>query len=174
MTNHEAESLSAEEPPAGTLNRDGKKSKAKLSKELSDLVVYCKSVHFHGFEYARSYGKCSEMSSFSESKAKRLAKDTGTDFVQYHTRQLSRIYPAGRRTDSSNYNPQDMWSVGCQIGEGEPSHFEYFQQGPLQNKHQEGVPCPASPTPTDLKEGCPISGRSVSRNPPVLLTYTRV
>ncbi|KAK5890780.1 hypothetical protein CesoFtcFv8_014266 [Champsocephalus esox] len=115
MTNHEAESLSAEEPPAGTLNHDGKNSKTKLSKELSDLVVYCKSVHFHGFEYARSYGKCSEMSSFSESKAKRLAKDTGTDFVQYHTRQLSRIYPAGRRTESSNYNPQDMWSVGCQI-----------------------------------------------------------
>ncbi|KAJ4918285.1 hypothetical protein JOQ06_000176 [Pogonophryne albipinna] len=123
MTNHEAESLSAEEPPAGDFEPrweghsipHGQKSKAKLSKELSDLVVYCKSVHFHGFEYARSYGKCSEMSSFSESKAKRLAKDTGTDFVQYHTRQLSRIYPAGRRTDSSNYNPQDMWSVGCQI-----------------------------------------------------------
>lgn len=41
----------------------------------------------------------------------------GTQMVQYNTRQLSRIYPSGLRTDSSNYNPQDMWSVGCQIGQ---------------------------------------------------------
>uniref|UniRef100_A0A8C4IB55 Phosphoinositide phospholipase C n=1 Tax=Dicentrarchus labrax TaxID=13489 RepID=A0A8C4IB55_DICLA len=91
------------------------KCKSKLSRELSDLVVYCKSVHFHGFEHARLHGKCYEMSSFSESKAKKLAKEAGTDFVQYNTKQMSRIYPSGLRTDSSNYNPQEMWNVGCQI-----------------------------------------------------------
>lgn len=53
------------------------KSKSKLSRELSDLVVYCKSVHFHGFEHACSHAKCYEISSFSESKAKRLAKEAG-------------------------------------------------------------------------------------------------
>uniref|UniRef100_A0A7N8YCP1 Phosphoinositide phospholipase C n=1 Tax=Mastacembelus armatus TaxID=205130 RepID=A0A7N8YCP1_9TELE len=90
-------------------------SKSKLSRQLSDLVVYCKSVHFHGFDHARLHAKCYEMSSFSESKAKRLAKEAGTEFVQYNTRQLCRIYPSGLRTDSSNYNPQDMWNVGCQI-----------------------------------------------------------
>ncbi|XP_070770198.1 1-phosphatidylinositol 4,5-bisphosphate phosphodiesterase delta-4 isoform X1 [Enoplosus armatus] len=109
IANGDAESPSTEDPPAG------KKSKSKLSRELSDLVVYCKSVHFHGFEHARSHAKCYEMSSFSESKAKRLAKDAGADFVQYNSRQLSRIYPSGLRTDSSNYNPQEMWNVGCQI-----------------------------------------------------------
>ncbi|KAF7658139.1 hypothetical protein LDENG_00016650 [Lucifuga dentata] len=108
----DAESLSAKDLPAESLNLSEKKSKSKLSRELSDLVVYCKSVHFHGFEYARSHSKCYEMSSFSESKAKRLA---GTDFVQYNTKQLSRIYPSGLRTDSSNYNPQELWNVGCQI-----------------------------------------------------------
>ncbi|XP_070770200.1 1-phosphatidylinositol 4,5-bisphosphate phosphodiesterase delta-4 isoform X2 [Enoplosus armatus] len=106
IANGDAESPSTEDPP---------KSKSKLSRELSDLVVYCKSVHFHGFEHARSHAKCYEMSSFSESKAKRLAKDAGADFVQYNSRQLSRIYPSGLRTDSSNYNPQEMWNVGCQI-----------------------------------------------------------
>lgn len=30
--------------------------------------------------------------------------------------KLSRIYPAGSRTDSSNYSPVPMWNVGCQIG----------------------------------------------------------
>lgn len=31
---------------------------------------------------------------------------------------LSRIYPAGWRTDSSNYSPVEMWNGGCQIGTG--------------------------------------------------------
>ncbi|XP_073329643.1 1-phosphatidylinositol 4,5-bisphosphate phosphodiesterase delta-4 [Pagrus major] len=115
MPNDEAESVSAENPPAECSNHNAKQKKSKLSRELSDLVVYCKSVHFHGFEHARSHGKCYEMSSFSESKAKKLAKEAGADFVQYNSRQLSRIYPSGLRTDSSNYNPQEMWSVGCQI-----------------------------------------------------------
>ncbi|XP_040003674.1 1-phosphatidylinositol 4,5-bisphosphate phosphodiesterase delta-4 [Xiphias gladius] len=115
MTNGDAESPSAEDPPAEYGNENDKKSKSKLSRELSDLVVYCKSVHFHGFKHACLHGKCYEMSSFSESKAKRLAKEAGMDFVQYNTRQLSRIYPSGLRTDSSNYNPQDMWNLGCQI-----------------------------------------------------------
>uniref|UniRef100_A0A3Q3K1C6 Phosphoinositide phospholipase C n=1 Tax=Monopterus albus TaxID=43700 RepID=A0A3Q3K1C6_MONAL len=102
-----------ESPSPECLNRNDKKS--KLSRQLSDLVVYCKSVHFHGFDHARLHAKCYEMSSFSESKAKRLAKEAGTDFVQYNTRQLTRIFPSGLRTDSSNYNPQDMWNMGCQI-----------------------------------------------------------
>lgn len=55
--------------------------KSKFSRELSDLVVYCKSVHFHSFEYSRLHSKCYEMSSFSESKARKLAKDTGTPWT---------------------------------------------------------------------------------------------
>lgn len=111
LANGDADSPSTEDPPPE--RKTDKKS--KLSRELSDLVVYCKSVHFHGFDHARSRAKCDEMSSFSESKARRLAKEAGSDFVQYNTQQLSRIYPGGLRTDSSNYNPQDMWNVGCQI-----------------------------------------------------------
>uniref|UniRef100_A0AAY5EKY8 Phosphoinositide phospholipase C n=1 Tax=Electrophorus electricus TaxID=8005 RepID=A0AAY5EKY8_ELEEL len=77
-----------------------KKSKIKLAKELSDLVVYCKSVHFNSFEHSKEKQAFYEMASFKESKAKQL---------------LSRIYPAGSRTDSSNYNPVQMWNSGCQI-----------------------------------------------------------
>ena len=38
-------------------------------------------------------------------------------FVRHNSHQLSRIYPSGQRLQSSNYNPQDMWNGGCQIGE---------------------------------------------------------
>lgn len=102
------------------------------------------------------------MSSFSESEALRLIKDSGTVlkiiassqggekvrktyfccitgadstvntlylsmcfsifsfagklFVRHNSRQLSRIYPSGQRLQSSNYDPQEMWNGGCQMG----------------------------------------------------------
>uniref|UniRef100_A0AAX7SUG4 Phosphoinositide phospholipase C n=1 Tax=Astatotilapia calliptera TaxID=8154 RepID=A0AAX7SUG4_ASTCA len=82
-----------------------KKSNIKLDKELSDIVIYCKSVHFNSFEHARENQAFYEMSSFKESKAFNLAETSGK----------RTIYPAGSRTDSSNYNPVPMWNVGCQI-----------------------------------------------------------
>ena len=57
------------------------------------------------------------MSSFGESSAvKHSSRNNSTSFMLYNKRQLSRIYPSGRRVDSSNYNPVDMWNSGCQIG----------------------------------------------------------
>ncbi|XP_069083377.1 1-phosphatidylinositol 4,5-bisphosphate phosphodiesterase delta-4 [Pleurodeles waltl] len=91
------------------------KSKMRLSQALSDLVIYCKSVHFVSFQNSAIHGKPYEISSFTENKARKLAKESGNEFVRYNSRLLSRIYPSGMRTDSSNYNPQEMWNVGCQI-----------------------------------------------------------
>ncbi|XP_078392571.1 1-phosphatidylinositol 4,5-bisphosphate phosphodiesterase delta-1a isoform X1 [Cetorhinus maximus] len=92
-----------------------KSGKIKLAKELSDLVIYCKSVHFNGFEDAMQNQVFYEMSSFVENKFNKLAQETAKPFIHLNTRQLSRIYPAGLRTDSSNYSPLDMWNAGCQI-----------------------------------------------------------
>ncbi|KAM8823100.1 1-phosphatidylinositol 4,5-bisphosphate phosphodiesterase delta-1a isoform 2-T2 [Spinachia spinachia] len=91
------------------------KSKIKLAKELSDIVVYCKSVHFNSFEHANEMLAFYEMSSFKESKAITLAETSATAFMHHNMDKLSRIYPAGSRTDSSNYNPVTLWNVGCQI-----------------------------------------------------------
>lgn len=41
----------------------------------------------------------------------------GPEFVHHNSRQLTRVYPSGFRTDSSNFNPQEMWNTGCQIGD---------------------------------------------------------
>ncbi|XP_034024816.1 1-phosphatidylinositol 4,5-bisphosphate phosphodiesterase delta-1a isoform X2 [Thalassophryne amazonica] len=92
-----------------------KKSKLKLAKELSDLAIYCKSVHFNGFEHAKDKQAFYEMSSFKESKAFNLAETSATAFIHHNMDKLSRIYPGGFRTDSSNYNPVPMWNVGNQI-----------------------------------------------------------
>ncbi|XP_077347360.1 1-phosphatidylinositol 4,5-bisphosphate phosphodiesterase delta-1 isoform X3 [Lithobates pipiens] len=90
-------------------------AKLKLAKELSDTVIYCKSVHFRGFEYATEHQAFYEMSSLTESKSLKLANESANSFIRHNTRQLTRIYPDGMRTDSSNYSPVNMWNVGCQI-----------------------------------------------------------
>ncbi|KAK1798417.1 hypothetical protein P4O66_007867 [Electrophorus voltai] len=86
----------------------------KLSPELSDLIIYCCSVPFHGFD-AASKTPVTHMSSFSESEALRHIKDSGKLFVRFNSSHLSRIYPSGQRLQSSNYDPQDMWNGGCQM-----------------------------------------------------------
>ncbi|XP_044159489.1 1-phosphatidylinositol 4,5-bisphosphate phosphodiesterase delta-4 isoform X5 [Bufo gargarizans] len=118
-----------------------RKSKDRLSQELSDCIIYCKSVPFESFKHSRIQYKLYEMSSFTEYKARKLVKEPGdlsmddriynpkapknlhwivvsaegNEFVRHNAWQLTRVYPTGLRTDSSNYNPQDMWNVGCQM-----------------------------------------------------------
>ena len=55
--------------------QEGKK--LKLAKELSDMVIYCKSVHFNGFQDAKDNLGFYEMSSFKERKAMALAEESG-------------------------------------------------------------------------------------------------
>jgi len=61
-------------------------------------------------------GKHYEMSSFGEKKALKLAREDPKSFLRHNQRQMSRIYPAGGRVDSSNYDPMLMWTVGSQFG----------------------------------------------------------
>uniref|UniRef100_A0A8C6FQB5 Phosphoinositide phospholipase C n=1 Tax=Moschus moschiferus TaxID=68415 RepID=A0A8C6FQB5_MOSMO len=91
------------------------KPKAILCPALSALVVYLKAVTFYSFPHSREHYHFYETSSFSETKAKSLIKEAGDEFVQHNTWQLSRVYPSGLRTDSSNYNPQEFWNAGCQM-----------------------------------------------------------
>ncbi|KAM5155237.1 1-phosphatidylinositol 4,5-bisphosphate phosphodiesterase delta-4 isoform 3-T3 [Callospermophilus lateralis] len=98
------------------LNKDKKKkSRSVLCPALSALVIYLKSVSFRSFTHSKENYHFYEISSFSETKAKSLVKEAGNEFVQHNAWQLSRVYPSGLRTDSSNYNPQELWNVGCQM-----------------------------------------------------------
>ncbi|XP_035626952.2 1-phosphatidylinositol 4,5-bisphosphate phosphodiesterase delta-3-A-like [Oncorhynchus keta] len=104
---------------ASSRNKKDKKDPAKavsskLSPELSELVVYCRSVPFRGFQHSAQKPP-DEMSSFNENDALKHIKDTGKLFVRHNSRQLSRIYPSGQRLQSSNYDPQDMWNGGCSM-----------------------------------------------------------
>ncbi|XP_030041598.1 1-phosphatidylinositol 4,5-bisphosphate phosphodiesterase eta-2 [Microcaecilia unicolor] len=89
------------------------KKTMKLSRALSDLVKYTKSVGSHDVETEIN---CSwQVSSFSETKAHQIIQQKPAQFVHFNQHQLSRIYPSSYRVDSSNYNPQPFWNAGCQL-----------------------------------------------------------
>ena len=56
-------------------------------------------------------GPSYHMSSFGESKAFKLSDSSAHHFAEYNKLHISRTYPAGRRVDSSNYDPVDMWNA---------------------------------------------------------------
>uniref|UniRef100_A0A3Q1ETW5 Phosphoinositide phospholipase C n=1 Tax=Acanthochromis polyacanthus TaxID=80966 RepID=A0A3Q1ETW5_9TELE len=92
-----------------------KKKKVVVAEALSDLVIYTRSVKFVSFSHSKDNQNCYENTSMAEKKARKLAKASGLDFVQHNQKFLSRIYPAGSRTSSSNFNPQEFWNVGSQL-----------------------------------------------------------
>ena len=91
-----------------------KVKKPKIAEELSN-ITFLSGVHFHAFEQSKAEAKANEMSSFSEPKTEKLLGKSPADWVEYNARQMSRIYPAGKRIDSSNYDPVPSWNVGSQI-----------------------------------------------------------
>ncbi|XP_054857403.1 1-phosphatidylinositol 4,5-bisphosphate phosphodiesterase eta-2 [Eublepharis macularius] len=89
------------------------KKTMKLSRALSDLVKYTKSVGIHDVESEISSSW--QVSSFSETKAHQILQQKPTQYLRFNQHQLSRIYPSSYRVDSSNYNPQPFWNAGCQL-----------------------------------------------------------
>ncbi|KAG5676110.1 hypothetical protein PVAND_005964 [Polypedilum vanderplanki] len=83
--------------------------------EISALVNYVQPVHFSSFDNSEKKGRYYEMSSFDEKQATALLKERPIEFVNYNKHQLSRVYPAGYRFDSSNFMPQLFWNCGCQL-----------------------------------------------------------
>eukprot|EP00074_Homo_sapiens_P083730 XP_016858362.1 1-phosphatidylinositol 4,5-bisphosphate phosphodiesterase eta-2 isoform X6 [Homo sapiens] len=95
------------------------KKTMKLSRALSDLVKYTKSVATHDIEMEAASSW--QVSSFSETKAHQILQQKPAQYLRFNQQQLSRIYPSSYRVDSSNYNPQPFWNAGCQMGVFNPN-----------------------------------------------------
>ncbi|XP_039174788.1 1-phosphatidylinositol 4,5-bisphosphate phosphodiesterase zeta-1-like isoform X3 [Crotalus tigris] len=93
----------------------GKGHKVKVALLLSELVIYTASRKFVSFEDSREKQKCYQNNSIGETKGQKLISKRAPDFVSHTVRFLTRIYPKGTRTDSSNYDPQEFWNVGSQL-----------------------------------------------------------
>jgi len=91
-----------------------KAKKPKIAEELSE-ITFLAGVHFKSWEQSKNEAASNEMSSFSEPKTDKFLSKCPGDWADYNKRQMSRIYPAGKRIDSSNYDPVPSWNVGSQI-----------------------------------------------------------
>ncbi|KAK7491468.1 hypothetical protein BaRGS_00017297 [Batillaria attramentaria] len=88
--------------------------KIKLNPALSRLTSM-KSVGFKDVDQAASIPGFFVVFSLGESKVEKVMSTNALGLnIVTHTK-LIRTYPAGTRTDSSNYNPVPAWNHGCQI-----------------------------------------------------------
>ncbi|XP_029026990.1 1-phosphatidylinositol 4,5-bisphosphate phosphodiesterase eta-1 isoform X2 [Betta splendens] len=96
----------------GQFSRGGRKRKTmKLSRDLSNLVVF----YSVASQECLNEGTPGDVLSFSETRAQSLVNHKTEQFLAFNQRQLSRVYPSAYRIDSSNFNPQFYWNVGCQL-----------------------------------------------------------
>ncbi|XP_070504335.1 1-phosphatidylinositol 4,5-bisphosphate phosphodiesterase classes I and II [Chironomus tepperi] len=117
-TDSSSDDESIQVPSSGPPEPTDKVQNAKETEagaEISALVNYVQPVHFSSFENSEKKGRFYEMSSFDEKQATALLKERPIEFVNYNKHQLSRVYPAGYRFDSSNFMPQLFWNCGCQL-----------------------------------------------------------
>ncbi|KAJ8986065.1 hypothetical protein NQ317_003359, partial [Molorchus minor] len=105
----------AENAVEGGEHKAAPATESEAGAEISALVNYVQPVHFSSFENAKKKNRSYEMSSFDEKQATSLLKEYPIQFVNYNKHQLSRVYPAGTRFDSSNFMPQVFWNAGCQL-----------------------------------------------------------
>ncbi|XP_044732001.1 1-phosphatidylinositol 4,5-bisphosphate phosphodiesterase classes I and II isoform X2 [Chrysoperla carnea] len=108
-------SLTADVPTVVAPDHKQQAKETEAGAEISALVNYVQPVHFSSFENSEKKNRHYEMSSFDEKQATTLLKEQPIEFVNYNKNQLSRIYPAGTRFDSSNFMPQIFWNAGCQL-----------------------------------------------------------
>lgn len=68
------------------VNQTKEKEKAfKIATEVSDLIIYCRSVTFNAERLRRQGFVFAEMSSFAENKAERMiCKEENKFFIKYH------------------------------------------------------------------------------------------
>ncbi|CAB1314677.1 unnamed protein product [Coregonus sp. 'balchen'] len=93
-------------------NKKGKTM--RLSRALSDLVKYTKSVRVHDIE-TQAYMTSWQVSSLNESIVNQIMALKPAQLVRFNQRQLLRVYPSNYRVDSSNFNPQPFWNAGCHM-----------------------------------------------------------
>ncbi|XP_016105734.1 1-phosphatidylinositol 4,5-bisphosphate phosphodiesterase eta-2-like isoform X2 [Sinocyclocheilus grahami] len=93
----------------------GKRRKTmRLSRALSDLIKYTKSVRVHDIE-TQAYMCSWQVSSLNESLTNQILQLKPAQLVRLNQRQLLRVYPFNYRVDSSNFNPQPFWNAGCHL-----------------------------------------------------------
>ncbi|KAF9161731.1 Phospholipase C [Actinomortierella ambigua] len=118
-TEHQVESESESESERESEGEESvkvpkaKKAKIRIAKALSDITIYCQSRHWKGWSHEHCMPN--KIISFSERVSLRHVKQSLQDYTNFNKTHLTRVYPAGFRINSTNYDPHQHWSAGCQV-----------------------------------------------------------
>ncbi|EJD41561.1 PLC-like phosphodiesterase [Auricularia subglabra TFB-10046 SS5] len=86
----------------------------KMSLNLARLLVYTVGVKCRGINKKEKYAT-EQVFSLSERAANKYVKQAVMDLVKHNWTHVVRIYPAGTRLGSSNYEPHRFWAAGAQL-----------------------------------------------------------
>ncbi|KAJ1820904.1 1-phosphatidylinositol 4,5-bisphosphate phosphodiesterase delta-1, partial [Coemansia sp. RSA 2598] len=89
--------------------------KRKVAPEMSQLIVYCRAMHFEGLDDDSPEPVFNQVTSVSETTSNQLIRQKPAQYNYYNSAQMTRVYPAFSRFTSTNYNPIPHWAAGCQM-----------------------------------------------------------
>ncbi|KAJ3294649.1 1-phosphatidylinositol 4,5-bisphosphate phosphodiesterase delta-4 [Borealophlyctis nickersoniae] len=98
-----------------TLAKQRTKQSGVVARSLAELFVYCKGVRFVDFKTSLDHFKFDYICSLSEKKSLGLIQRQRKEYIEHNATFLTRVYPAGTRITSSNYDPLPHWGVGAQM-----------------------------------------------------------
>ncbi|KAG8934113.1 Phospholipase C [Tulasnella sp. 417] len=88
--------------------------KARISTHLAALLIYTVGVKCRGINKKETYDPV-HLFSLSERTANKIMKLNMTDLIKHNRTHVVRIYPAGTRLKSSNYEPHRYWAAGAHL-----------------------------------------------------------
>ena len=109
---HHAESEQTDDDRAPNIS--GVPPLHKVIDLLSSLAVYTQGYSFRGFSQ-REASMSTHIFSLSEAAIRRLHKNNADLLFTHNRRFLMRVFPSGRRVDSSNFDPCFFWRQGIQM-----------------------------------------------------------
>eukprot|EP00043_Microstomoeca_roanoka_P019452 m.219130 g.219130 ORF g.219130 m.219130 type:complete len:1629 (-) comp16997_c1_seq1:191-5077(-) len=98
--------------------RAGRKRVIKMHADFTSLIIYTASTPcFQGFHHAQLFNRAWTMTSFAETRMATIAANPvlSQALVSMAAAQNTRTFPTGTRVNSTNFDPQQMWTSGCQM-----------------------------------------------------------
>lgn len=124
------------------LSEKTKSSKtSQILPELGRLGVYAQGFKFHGFSAPEAqhinhifsvaegkFNKQCDKPADSRAQAPAPTKNPKAELEKHNMRYLMRVYPSGKRIDSSNFNPLASWRRGVQMAALNWQTYDVHQQ----------------------------------------------
>jgi phosphatidylinositol phospholipase C delta len=131
-------SISGEESETLLVTSPAPKSKpTKITEALGAMGVYLQGHSFHSFDSPIAH-EYNHIFSLSENAADDICRSPEKKalFEDHNQRYMARVYPKGKRLDSSNFDPNTYWRRGVQmVAMNWQRHDQYMQMNQAMFAH---------------------------------------